>query len=45
LRPCIFSIRLGAEARPSLPQLRALRDDKGKMVRDAVEAALAKIGE
>ena len=37
--------RLGPSARPALPKLRALRQDKWKMVRDAVEFALPKIGE
>ena len=37
--------QLGPAARPALPQLRALRQDEWKMVRDAVEAALPKIGE
>ena len=37
--------RLGPAARPALPQLRALRNDEWKMVRDAVELALPKIGE
>ena len=37
--------RLGPAARPAGPQLRALRNDEWKMVRDAVELALRKIGE
>lgn len=37
--------KLGPEARPALPQLRALQKDEWKMVRDAVEIALPKIGE
>ncbi len=37
--------KLGPAARPALPQLRALQNDQWKMVRDAVEIALPKIGE
>ena len=36
---------MGPAARPALPQLRALRQDPEKQVRDAVELALPKIGE
>ncbi|HTH47447.1 MAG TPA: HEAT repeat domain-containing protein [Candidatus Limnocylindria bacterium] len=37
--------QLGTAARPARPQLLALRNDEWKMVRDAVEIALPKIGE
>lgn len=36
---------LGSTARSALPELRALRQDPEKQVRDAVESALPKIGE